>query len=74
MVKEDVEFRKNVSQFLQIGYCSSFVHRRWNIANKRKKRKLEIQKLKKQKADDYQALQTPINIDQGTSSSCVQTL
>ena len=40
----------------------------------KKKRKLELQKLRKQKADDYQALQTPINIDQGTSSSCVPTL
>ena len=37
MVKEDFEFHKNMSQFPQIGYCSSFVHRKWNISNKKKK-------------------------------------
>ena len=38
MIKEDFEFHKNMPQFPQIDYCSSFVHRKWNIANKKKKR------------------------------------
>ena len=45
MVKEDFEFHKNMSQFPQIGYCSSFVHRRWNIANTKKKENLNLKNL-----------------------------
>ena len=36
MVDEDFEFHKNTSQFPQIGYCSSFVARKWKISNKKK--------------------------------------
>ena len=38
MVKEDFELHKSMSQFPQICYFSSFVHRKWNITNKKKKK------------------------------------
>ena len=52
MVKEDFELHKSMSQFPQICYFSSFVHRKWNITNKKKKRKLELQKLRRHVDDD----------------------
>ena len=63
MVNEDFEFHKNMSQFPQIGYCSSFIHRKWKISNEKKKMKVELYRSRKQKADEYKCFQVPVNVD-----------
>ena len=72
MVQEDFEFHKNMSQFPQIGYCSSFVNRKWKIADEKKKMKLELYRSRKQRADDYKTSLVPVNIDPVLSSNDIQ--
>ena len=43
MVAKDFQFHNNMSQFPQIGYCSSFVDRKWKTADDKKKMKRTLQ-------------------------------
>ena len=56
----DYEFYENLRKCPQIGYCTNFVCRKWEAANKEKNERKERILLQKKKAEEYKRSMIPV--------------
>ena len=60
MSEEDYIFYDNQSKIPQVGYCSNFVDRKWQISNERKQMREERNASRKKESEDYKEFVNPV--------------